>query len=56
MTLGELVAQNYEALNDNDFYIYQYIVHHQKEVQKMTIYELAECCNVSHTSILRFAK
>ena len=56
MTLGELVAQNYEALNDNDFYIYQYIVHHQKEVQKMTIYELAEQCNISHTSILRFAK
>ena len=56
MTLSELVSNNYDVLNENDFYIYQYIVHHQKEVQKMTIYELAECCNVSHTSILRFAK
>ena len=56
MTLSELVSDNYDALNENDFYIYQYIVHHQKEVQKMTIYELAEQCNISHTSILRFAK
>ena len=56
MTLSELVSDNYDALNKNDFYIYQYIVHHQKEVQKMTIYELAEQCNISHTSILRFAK
>lgn len=56
MTLSELVSNNYDNLNENDFYIYQYIVHHQKEVQKMTIYELAEQCNISHTSILRFAK
>ena len=56
MTLSELVSDNYDALNQTDFYIYQYIVHHPKEVQKMTIYELAEQCNVSHTSILRFAK
>ena len=56
MTLSELVSNNYDTLNENDFYIYQYIVHHQKEVQKMTIYELAEQCNISHTSILRFAK
>ena len=56
MTLSELVSKNYDVLNENDFYIYQYIVHHQKEVQKMTIYELAEQCNISHTSILRFAK
>lgn len=56
MTLSELVLEKYDALNKNDFYIYQYIVHHQKEVQKMTIYELAEQCNISHTSILRFAK
>ena len=56
MTLSELVSNNYDVLNENDFYIYQYIVHHQKEVQKMTIYELAEQCNISHTSILRFAK
>ena len=56
MTLSELVSNNYDVLNENDFYIYQYIVHHQKEVQKMTIYELSEQCNISHTSILRFAK
>ena len=56
MTLSELVLEKYDALNKNDFYIYQYIVHHQKEVQKMTIYELAEQCNISNTSILRFAK
>ena len=56
MTLSELIEKNYDVLNENDFYVYQYIVHHQDEVQKMTIYELAEQCNISHTSILRFAK
>ena len=56
MTLSERVTSNYDVLNENDFYIYQYIIHNQKEVQKMTIYELAEKCYISHTNIFRFAK
>lgn len=56
MTLEELVDENYEKLNENDLYIWQYIYHHKRECQKMSIQELAHTCNVSHTSIIRFAK
>lgn len=56
MTLEELVDENYEKLNENDLYIWQYIYHHKRECQKMSIQELARQCNVSHTSIIRFAK
>lgn len=56
MTLEEIVDQHYDVLNENDLYIWQYIYHHKKECQKMSIQELAHACNVSHTSIIRFAK
>ena len=54
--LDKLVEQNYQQLNENDLYIWQYILHHKNECQKMSINDLAHQCNVSHTSILRFAK
>ncbi|MDE6195793.1 MAG: MurR/RpiR family transcriptional regulator, partial [Erysipelotrichaceae bacterium] len=56
MTLEKLVNQYYDKLNENDKYIWQYIYHHQQECQKMSIQELARICNVSHTTIIRFAK
>lgn len=56
MTLEELVNSHYEQLNENDLYIWQYIYHHNRECQKMSIQELARTCNVSHTSIIRFTK
>lgn len=56
MTLDKLVEENYHQLNENDLYIWQYIMHHKRECQKMTIKDLAHNCNVSHTSILRFTK
>lgn len=56
MTLDEIVADHYDKLNENDLYVWQYISHHKIECQKMSIQELAYACNVSHTSILRFAK
>lgn len=56
MTLEELVNSHYEQLNENDLYIWQYIYHHKRECQKMSIQELARTCNVSHTSIIRFTK
>ena len=56
MTLDKLVEENYHQLNENDLYIWQYILHHKRECQKMSIQELAHSCNVSHTSILRFTK
>lgn len=56
MTLEELIEEHYEQLNENDLYIWQYIYHHKRECHKMSIQELAHACNVSHTSIIRFAK
>lgn len=54
MRLETLIDENYEKLNENDFYIWNYILHHKKECQTMSIQELASNCNVSHTTILRF--
>lgn len=56
MTLEELVETHYEQLNENDLYIWQFIYHHKRVCARMSIQELARSCNVSHTSILRFAK
>lgn len=56
MSLDKLVESNYAQLNEIDFYIWQYILHHKRECQKISIHELAHECNVSHTSILRFTK
>ena len=56
MTIEELVNSHYDQLNENDLYIWQYIYHHKRECQKMSIQELAHSCNVSHTSIIRFCK
>ena len=55
MNLEELVKKNYDKLNENDFYIWKYIIYHKEECKSMSIQELAEKCNVSHTTILRFA-
>lgn len=56
MTLEELIDLHYDELNENDLYIWQYIFHHKRECQKMSIHELAHTCNVSHSSIIRFAR
>ena len=56
MSLDKLVESNYAQLNEIDLYIWQYILHHKRECQKISIHELAHECNVSHTSILRFTK
>lgn len=55
MRLEELIEKNYDKLNENDFYIWKYIVYHKEECRNMSIHQLAEKCNVSHTTILRFA-
>lgn len=54
MRLESLIEENYEKLNENDLYIWNYILHHKKECQTMSIQELASKCNISHTTILRF--
>lgn len=56
MRLEELVNKNYQSLNDNDLYIWNYIIHHKKECERLSIDELASRCNVSRSTILRFSK
>lgn len=56
MTLEELVYAQYENLNEIDLYIWQYIFYHMEHCRTLSIQELAKECNVSHTTILRFAK
>lgn len=56
MRLEELVRKNYEKLNDNDLHIWKYILRHRERCKKMSIQELAAACNLSHTTVLRFAR
>lgn len=56
MAVADLVKMNYKRLNENDIYIWNYIDSHRKECCQYTIEELASHCNVSRTTILRFAK
>lgn len=54
MRLEELVNKNYQSLNENDLYIWNYIIHHRKECERLSIDDLASKCNVSRSTILRF--
>lgn len=56
MTIDELVNKYYENLNDSDLYIWNYISKNKSKTCNYTIEELAKCCNVSKTSIIRFTK
>ena len=56
MTIEELINKNRENLNKTDLHIWKYIYSHKKECCDYSIYELAEKCNVSRTTILRFAQ
>lgn len=56
MTLEEIVYAHYENLNKIDVCIWQYISRHMDTCKKLSIQQLAKACNVSHTTILRFAK
>ena len=56
MTIDELVNKYYENLNDSDLYIWNYISKNKSKTCNYTIEELSKCCNVSKTSIIRFAK
>lgn len=56
MSIEELVNKYYSHMNSNDLHIWKYISNHKKECVDITIEELANRCNVSRTTILRFAK
>lgn len=56
MSIDELVNIHYDNLNQNDLYIWKYIHSNKKQCCSLTIEELASKCNVSRTTILRFAQ
>lgn len=56
MKLDELVNKYYKQLNENDLYIWNYISKHRKECETLAIEQLACKCNISRTTILRFAQ
>lgn len=56
MRIDELVNTYYNKLNQNDMYIWKYIYSNKKECCNLTIDDLAAKCNVSRTTILRFAQ
>lgn len=56
MKLQELINKHYSKLNENDLYIWDYISNHRKECEKLAIDQLAYKCNVSRTTVLRFAQ
>lgn len=56
MKIDELINKYYDRLTQNDLHIWKYINSHKEECCNLSIHELAARCNVSKTTILRFAK
>ncbi len=56
MKIDELINRHYGKLNDNDLLIWDYISRNRKECEKLAIDQLAFRCNVSRTTVLRFAQ
>ncbi|MBK1810365.1 MurR/RpiR family transcriptional regulator [Clostridium sp. YIM B02505] len=56
MKLEELVNKYYDDLTPNDFHIWRYIASNKRKCSDLSIEELASLCNVSRTTILRFAQ
>ncbi|MGM9974604.1 MAG: MurR/RpiR family transcriptional regulator, partial [Clostridiaceae bacterium] len=56
MVIEELINKYRSNLNSTDMMIWKYIYNNKKKCRNMTINELAKRCNVSRTTILRFAK
>lgn len=56
MYLDELINKNKKYLSENDYYIWDYISHNRMKCENISINDLADACNVSRTTILRFAK
>lgn len=56
MVIEELINKYYDDLNDSDLHIWKYIHKNKKKCSTLPIENLAEQCNVSRTTILRFSK
>lgn len=56
MKLDERLNENRGRLSENDLYIWRYISAHRRECAGLSIEELGARCNVSRTTVLRFAQ
>ena len=56
MKLDERFNERRAQLGENDLYIWQYISTHRKECASLSIEALGAKCNVSRSTILRFAQ
>lgn len=56
INFNEIINKNYSKLNENDLYILKFISNNTKECTNLSINDLAEKCNVSRTTILRFTQ
>ncbi len=56
MKMEELVKHNLSRLNDTDLIVWRYIYAHLEECCYISIYDLADACHVSRTTVMRFAK
>lgn len=54
MRLETLVQQQYDRMSTSEHMVWQYICYHRQECQTMSLHQLADACQVSHTSVLRF--
>lgn len=56
MRIEDLINEHYDKLNENDQIIWNYIDHHRKLCEQISIDDLANRCHVSRSTVLRFAK
>ena len=56
MRLESFVSKHYNELNPNDLIIWRYIYQHKEQCMEMNIETLAVLCNVSRSTVMRFAQ
>lgn len=56
MTISELFDKHYDNLNDNDVYIYDFILKNKLLCEHLSITELSLQCHISKSTILRFCQ
>lgn len=54
MKIEQMIEARYDQMNPSDHLIWKYISHHKEQCMQMTLHQLADACEVSHTTVLRF--
>lgn len=54
MQLETLVHEHFDRMSASDHIIWQYISQHREQCRSMSLHQLADACQVSHTTVLRF--